>query len=126
MRKSGAVGDGDPAWSACPNNYVSSGDRDDEAGREESKHTALGQKCVKPPAQALSPTFARLLRDPSQRTGSGGARRRDGPSREARRRPCGGHAFGSTLGRDAILYQPAGLLNVQSRMSPVRRKLFPH
>lgn len=94
------------------------------------EHTALGQKCVKPSSfpSCTNPfaTFSRLLRDPSQRTGSSGTRRRDGLSWEARRRPHRGCASGDTFSRDLILYQCGGLLNLQSRMSPVKRKLFSH
>ena len=43
-----------------------------------------------PPAQTLSPSFSRLLRDPSRRSGCGGARCRGSLSREAQRRPLRG------------------------------------
>lgn len=42
MCKSGVVGDGDLVWLVCLNNYVSSGDCDDEVGREESKYIVFG------------------------------------------------------------------------------------
>lgn len=83
-----------PGRSVRSLNYLSCGDPDKEGWEDRVSTPPLDRNVSSPPpfppAQTLSPSFSRLLRDPSRRSGCGGARCQENLSRETQRRPRGG------------------------------------